>query len=63
MPACTEPSRQPHPDDIVLWPDGCWGTVSDLRRGDYAWKSDDYEVIALEDRQRLLETGILHEIG
>lgn len=28
----TEPSRKRHPDDIVLWPDGCWGTLSDLQR-------------------------------
>lgn len=32
-----------NPDDVILWPDGCWCRRSDLH--EFTWKSDDYEVI------------------
>ena len=53
--------REPHPDDIVLWPDGSWATLEEVRNGDYDWKSDDYEVIRYDDTRRLREIGILND--
>lgn len=54
--------RQPHPDDIVLWPDGSWTTREKLENGHYDWKSDDYEIIDHTDEARLAAVGIMDEI-
>lgn len=53
------PTRQPHhPDDIVVWPDGSWATVGEVETGHYNWKSDDYEIVRLEDTERLTALGL-----
>lgn len=54
--------RQPHPDDIVLWPDGSWATVEDVRNSAFNWRSDDYEIIDQMDDPRLLAAGVIAEI-
>ncbi|MCF3640319.1 hypothetical protein LXM94_10110 [Rhizobium sp. TRM95111] len=54
--------RKPHPDDYALWPDGSWAQLEDIWRGQYTWKSDDYEVIRYDDTKRLRETGIQDEL-
>lgn len=33
------------PDDILRWPDGTTCRRADWEKGEYAWKSDDFEVI------------------
>lgn len=53
-----EDTRQPNGEDFALWPDGSWAQVEDIWRGDYAWKSDDYEIIGYDDERRLREVGI-----
>ncbi|WP_371349210.1 hypothetical protein [Ancylobacter sp. IITR112] len=53
--------RHRHPDDIVLWPDGSWATLEEVRNGDYDWKSDDYEIIDHMDDARLKAAGVLDE--
>lgn len=58
----TEPARKPHPGDIALWPDGEWATMREIERGEFAWKSDDYEVIDHVDIRRRREVGVLGEI-
>ena len=35
----------PHGDDIIQWPCGTTAHREDIDRGDYAFMSDDYEVI------------------
>lgn len=50
-----------HPDDIAVWPDGCWCHNSEIET--MGWKSDDYELVRREDETRLEELGILDEIG
>ena len=32
-------------DDIVVWADGSYCTFEEYRNGEYAWKSDDVEVL------------------
>ncbi|MFG1210452.1 hypothetical protein [Xanthobacter flavus] len=58
-PSCR---REPHPDDVVLWPDGSWATVEDVRNGAFDWRSDDYENIDQMDDARLLAAGVIDEI-
>lgn len=57
-----EHSRDRHPEDIALWPDGGWATMREVRRGEFTWKSDDYEIIQHADTRRLQEAGILDDI-
>jgi len=45
-------------DDYVVWPNGTWATIDDLEHGGYAHMSDDYEIVALDDIERLAELGI-----
>ncbi|MDQ0304922.1 hypothetical protein [Ancylobacter polymorphus] len=52
--------QQPHPDDIVLWPDGTWATLEQVRNGDFDWMSDDYEIIDHLDA-RLKAAGVIDE--
>ncbi|PZR93562.1 MAG: hypothetical protein DI537_10625 [Stutzerimonas stutzeri] len=47
-----------HPDDLVVWPDLTVATVGDVRRGDYGWMSDDYEIVSLENEARIRELGL-----
>lgn len=49
----TSTQRPYHPDDIVVWPDGTWATLSDLWAGGYGWMSDDYEIVRADDVERL----------
>jgi hypothetical protein len=51
-----------HPDDIVAWPDGSWATVGEVENGHYNWKSDDYEVVRLDDVKRLKALGLGDEL-
>lgn len=53
--------RQPHPDDIVLWPDGTWATLEEVRNGDFGWMSDDCEIIDHMDDARLKAAGVIDE--
>ncbi|ANH09049.1 MAG TPA: hypothetical protein VGN93_30855 [Shinella sp.] len=53
-----EERRQLNPKDFAIWPDGSWAQIEDIWRGDYTWKSDDYEVIGYDDERRLREVGI-----
>ncbi|MDW9478843.1 hypothetical protein GOB57_09115 [Sinorhizobium meliloti] len=52
-----------HPDDIAVWPDGTWATLGEIKRGEFAWMSDDYEIVAQESDDRLRELGIAWELG
>ncbi|RWK66814.1 hypothetical protein [Mesorhizobium sp.] len=52
-----------HPDDIAVWPDGTWISVGELSEGGYGHKSDDYEIVPLEDVERLRELGIADELS
>ncbi len=47
-----------HRDDVVLWPDGTWATVGEVRDGNYDWKSDDFEIVRIEDTDRLKALGL-----
>ena len=56
-------SQQPwHTDDIVVWPRGSWTTVGDVYAGDHSWKSDDYEIVRLEDVERLTALGFADDL-
>ncbi|MFD1911822.1 hypothetical protein [Halodurantibacterium flavum] len=56
-------ARQPyHPDDIVVWPDGGWATLGEVQAGEYGWRSDDYEVVRLEDIERLKVLGLAEDL-
>lgn len=52
-----------HIDDIAVWPDGSWATLGEVRNGDYNWKSDDFEIVRMEDDARLKELGLADELG
>lgn len=51
-------ARHAHSDDIVVWPDLTVATVGEVRRGEYNWMSDDYEIVPLENEARLRELGL-----
>lgn len=55
----TAPRR---PDDIVVWPDGFWAPLGQIRNGEYSHRSDDFEIVRLEDHTRLKELGIADEL-
>lgn len=44
-------------------PDGTWAFVGELCEGGYGHKSDDYEIVPLEDVERLRELGIADELS
>jgi hypothetical protein len=50
-----------HPDDLAVWPDGFWATLWEFWNGECSHKSDDFEVVRLEDQARLQELGIADE--
>ena len=51
-----------HPEDLVVWPDGFWATLSEVRSGGFSHRSDDFEVVRHNDRARMQELGIADEI-
>lgn len=52
------PARSVDPDDIAIWPDGTWAYIEDVRRGDYHFMSDDYEIVPIDDLARLTSLGV-----
>lgn len=50
-------------DDVVVWPDGTWATLSEVRAGDYSHMSDDYEIVERDNECRLCDLGIGHRWG
>jgi hypothetical protein len=57
-------TQQPyHPDDIVVWPDGTWAALADVWAGDYAWMSDDYEIVRADDVERLTALNLADDLG
>ena len=38
-------------DDIVVWADGSYCTFEEYRNGEYAWKSDDVEVLPYDSER------------
>jgi hypothetical protein len=46
--------------NLVLWPDGTWCWQDDFRAEDYAWVSDDYEVIDMADMPAVQRIAIEH---
>ncbi len=50
-----------HPDDIVVWADGAWATLGEVRNGEFSCRSDDCEIVRLEDAARLKELGLADE--
>ena len=55
--------RPYHPDDIVVWPDGTWATLAEVRAGEFNCMSDDYEIVRLEDVERLKALGLADDLG
>ena len=47
-----------HPEDVVVWPDVTHADYAAVQRGEYAWMSDDYEVVPAENLARLRELGV-----
>ncbi len=58
----TRSTKPYHLDDIVIWPDGSWTTVEDIQRGEFSHKSDDYEIVRLEDHDRLRALGLAEDL-
>jgi hypothetical protein len=57
-------SRQSyHSDDIVVWPDGTWAALEEVRNGELAHMSDDYEIVRLDDVARLNALGLAEGLG
>jgi len=50
-----------HPDDIVVWPDGAWAKLGEVRNGEFSHRSDDFEIVRLDDAARLKELGLPDE--
>ncbi len=50
------------PEDIAVWPDGFWAVLEEVWLGHYSHRSDDYERVRRQDRERLAELGIADEI-
>ena len=51
-----------HADDIAVWPDGVWAHLGEVRNGEFAHKSDDFEIVRIEDHARLKELGLAYEL-
>ncbi|BCH19531.1 hypothetical protein [Mesorhizobium sp. L-2-11] len=45
-------------DEIAIWPYGNWAHIGDIRKGDYHYMSDDYEVVPIDDIDRLNALGV-----
>ena len=54
-------TRPIHGDDLAVWPDGTWATMDEVRSGEFNWKSDDFELVRLEDELRLQQLGLADE--
>jgi hypothetical protein len=52
-----------HPDDLAVWSDGFWATLSEVRGGGFNHRSDDFEVVPHDNRVRMRELGIADEIS
>jgi hypothetical protein len=39
-----------HPEDLLVWPDGDTAERSDYEKGDFDWKSDDFNVVPVDQR-------------
>lgn len=63
MRAITTPTSPYHPDDIVVWPDGAWATVDEVRNGEYGYRSDDFEIVRQDDAERLKVLGLGDDFG
>ena len=50
-----------HPDDIVVWPDGVWATLGEMRNSEFSYRSDDFEIVRLADAARLKELALADE--
>lgn len=61
-PSTSTSTRTPNAEDIASWPDGDWAHLGDIWEAGNHWKSDDYEVVLIEDTVRLRELGILDEL-
>ncbi len=59
MASNTEPYDS---DDIVVWPDDFWATLGEVRRGDFSHRSDDYEIVRLDDHARLKALGLAEDL-
>lgn len=51
-----------HIDDIVVWPDGAWATLGEVRSGQFCHRSDDFEIIRLDEVARLKGLGLADEL-
>jgi hypothetical protein len=49
-------------DDIAIWPDGFWVRFEEVRNGEFNDRSDDFEIVRLDDHVRLKELGIADEL-
>ena len=49
---------------IRIWPDNTWAPVDDIRDGEFAWKSDDYSDVDINDPEALtkLDKALVEEI-
>jgi hypothetical protein len=55
----TMAKQQPyHQDDIAVWLDGAWAHLGETWNGGFGWRSDDYEIVRLEDVDRLRALGL-----
>lgn len=61
MSGTTKQPPQHRPDDIVVWPDGFYATLEEVRRGEFSHRSDDFEIVRLEDVARLKELGLAED--
>jgi hypothetical protein len=50
-----------YPDDIVVWPDAAWAKLGEVRNGKFSHRSDDFEIVRLDDAARLKELGLPDE--
>ncbi|TCM50702.1 hypothetical protein C8J36_11134 [Rhizobium sp. PP-F2F-G48] len=62
-PSTSTSTRTPNAEDIAFWPDGAWARLGDVSRGDFDWKSDDYEVVLMENTLRLRELTVFDELS
>ena len=53
------------PDDerVAVWPDGWYADLSEVHRGDYAHRSDDFAIVSLGDHTALRALGLDELIG
>lgn len=59
----TNTQRPLHLDDIAVWPDGFWAELGEVWDGHFSHRSDDYEIVRLEDDARLKALGLAEDFG